>query len=121
MKYQLELLVNQTLFFKIVVIYSGLLFGQVRQVKDCRCCKGLTRFNRDTGASRLYHLTLNTPIKCKDVTLKVSRNKEQLIQLIFNYLVANTILILPHKLTASGRDPVPLQILSQIISRCENL
>ena len=66
-------------------------------------------------------MTLDTPIKCKDVTLKLSGNKEQLIQLIFNDLVANTTLILPHKLTVSGRDPVPLQILSQIISRCENL
>ena len=46
--------------------------------------KSLTTFNRDTRASRLYHLTLDTPMQSKDVILKVSENKQQLIQLIFN-------------------------------------
>ena len=33
--------------------------------------KGPTRFNRETGASRVHHLTLDTPIQSKDVILKM--------------------------------------------------
>ena len=84
------------------------------QVEDGRCLpyidrhygdsiKVPTRFNRETGASRVYHLTLDTPIQSKDVILKVSENKEQLIQLIFNDLVANAMLIFPRKLNVTGK------------------
>ena len=83
--------------------------------------KGLTRFNRDTGASRVYHLTLDTPIQSKGVILKVSENKKQFVQLIFNDQVANAVFIFLHKLTVTGEDPVPLQILNGHISRCESL
>ena len=83
--------------------------------------KGLTKFNRDTGASRVYHLRLDTPIQSKDVILKVSENKEQLIQLIFIDLVANLMLIFPQKFIVTRKDPVPLQIFNGHISRCENL
>ena len=62
-----------------------------------------TRFNRETGASRVYHLTLDTPIQSKDVILKVSENKEHLIQLIFNDLVATAMLIFLRKLNATGK------------------
>ena len=41
--------------------------------------KDLTRFNHDTGANCVYHLTLDTPIQSNDFILKVSENKEQLI------------------------------------------
>ena len=41
--------------------------------------KSLTRFYRDSGASRVYQLTLDAPIPSRDVMLKVSENKEQLI------------------------------------------
>ena len=57
--------------------------------------KGLAIFNRDTGGSRVYHVPLDKPIQSKDVILKVSENKEQLIQLIFNYLVANEFINIP--------------------------
>ena len=83
--------------------------------------KGLTRFNRDTGASRVYHLILNTPIQCKDVILKMSENKEQLIRLIYDDVVANAMLIFPHKFIVNGEDSVPLQTFKGHISRCENL
>ena len=64
---------------------------------------------------------LDTPIQTKDVILKVSENKEQLIQLIFNDLVANAMVIFPHILTLNGKDPVPLHIFNRHISRCQNL
>ena len=41
--------------------------------------KGLTKFNPDTGASHVYYLALDTPMQSKDVILKVSENKKQLI------------------------------------------
>ena len=53
--------------------------------------------------------------------LKVSEDKEQLIQLIFNDLVTNAMLIFPHKLTVTEKDLVPLQIFNGHISRCKNL
>ena len=74
--------------------------------------KCLARFNRDTTASGVCHLT---PIQSKDVILKLFEVKEQLIQLIFNDLVANAMLIFPHKLT-TGKDTVLLQIFSGHVS-----
>ena len=47
--------------------------------------------------------------------LKLFEVKEQLIQLIFNGLVANAMLIFPHKLT-TGKDTVPLQIFNGHVS-----
>ena len=82
---------------------------------------GLTKFDYDTGANRVYHLTLDTPIQAKDVIRKVSEIKKQVIQLIFNDLGANIMLILPHKLTVTGKDPAPLQIFDGHISHYENL
>ena len=61
--------------------------------------KALTRFTRDTGTSHVCHLTLDTPIQSEYLIPKVSENKEHLIQLIYNYLVAKAILIFSHKLT----------------------
>ena len=46
--------------------------------------------------------------------LKVSENKEQLIQLIFNDMLASAMLLFPHKLSVTGIDPVPIQILKDI-------
>ena len=56
-----------------------------------------------------------TPIQSKDVILKLFEVREQLIQLIFNDLVANAMLIFPHKLT-TGKDTVPLQIFNGHVS-----
>ena len=69
------------------------------------------------------HITLHSIhlYNLKDMILKVSENKKQLNQLIFNDLVANIKLIFTHKLTVTGKDPVLLQIFKGHISRCENL
>ena len=48
-------------------------------------------------------------------------NKEQLIQFIFSYLVPNAMLIFPHKLTVTGKDPVLLQIFNGHITSCKNV
>ena len=64
------------LSFYMVVLSSGLLLGQVRELLDPslrnfddryydEIIKGLTRFNRDTSACRVDYLTLDTPIQSK--------------------------------------------------------
>ena len=72
-------------------------------------------------SNRVYHLTLYTPIQSKYVKLKMFENKEQLIQLISNDMFASAMLFFPHKLSVTGIDPVPLQILNGHISSCESL
>ena len=56
-----------------------------------------------------------------DIVSKVWLDLEQLIQLIFKYLVANAMLVFPHKLNVTGKDPVQLQIFNGLISCCKNL
>ena len=69
----------------------------------------------------MYQLTLDDPIPSRDVMLKVSENKEQLIQLIIDDLIANERSMYPKKLTLTGKDPVPLQIFNGNVSGRENL
>ena len=65
-------------------------------------------------------LTLDTSIQSKDVILKVSENKEQLIHFIFIILVANAMLIIQRKLIVTEKDPASLQIFNGHISHCGN-
>ena len=51
--------------------------------------KGLTRKYRDNGTSRVYQLTPVIALPPRDVVLKVTENKVQLIQLIVQNLVRN--------------------------------
>ena len=70
--------------------------------------KNLNKFHCDTGLSRVYHVILGLPIHSKDVMLKVSENKEQLIKYILNELVANAMVIFPQKKTDTGKDTLLL-------------
>ena len=83
--------------------------------------KGLTRFYRDSGASRVYQLTADTPLPSRDVLLQVSENKEQLIQLIVDDLIANARYMFPNRLIVTGKDPVPLQIWNGDVTGCDHL
>ena len=51
--------------------------------------KGLTRKNRDKGASRVYQLIPSTPLPSRDVILTVTDNKVQLIKLIIDSILEN--------------------------------
>ena len=46
--------------------------------------EGLARMNRDTIANRVYNFLLDMQLHFWDVVLKVTKNKEQLTELIVN-------------------------------------
>ena len=78
--------------------------------------KGLTRKNRDIGASRVYQLTADTPLPSRETVLTVTENKVQLIQLIINDFLENPkSLHYKHKLVVTGPDPDPFEISNGII------
>ena len=59
----------------------------------------------------MYQLTPVTALQQRDVGLKVTENKVQLIQLIVQNLVRNPAIFHGrHKLIVTGQDPVPLEI-----------
>ena len=56
--------------------------------------EGLTRMNRDTIANRVYNVLLYMQLHSWDVVLKVTKNKEQLIELIVNKIKTGVVEIM---------------------------
>ena len=56
--------------------------------------EGLTRMNRDTIANRVYNFLLDMQLHSWDVVLKVTKNKEQLIELIVNKIKTGVVEIM---------------------------
>ena len=72
--------------------------------------KQMTRSSRSgNDASRKHQLNLHTTLPTQKVVLTVTYNKEQLIDLICQYLV-NHIVINQTKLGITGKDPTPVQV-----------
>ena len=72
--------------------------------------KQMTRSSRSgNDASRKHQLNLHTTQPTQKVILTVTYNKEQLIDLICQYLV-NHIVINQTKLGITGKDPTPVQV-----------
>ena len=72
--------------------------------------KQMTRSSRSgNDASRKHQLNLHTTLPTQKVVLTVTYNKEQLIDLICQYLV-NHIVINQTKLVITGKDPTPVQV-----------
>lgn len=75
--------------------------------------KHLTRLSRaGKDASRRHQLSLDTPLPPQKVTLTVTENKVQLIDLLCQNL-ANTLKQLPEntkRIVITGKDPVPIEI-----------
>ena len=79
--------------------------------------KGLKRKYRNNGASQVYQLTPITSLPLKDIVLKVTESKVQLIQLIVQDLVRNPETFhSKHKLIVTEQDPVPLEIYNSYVS-----
>ena len=84
--------------------------------------KGLTRTYRDTGASRIYQLHPETALPSKDIVLKVSHNKDQLIKLIINKIISEAHKYTGrNKLVVTGSDPVPLELYNGNVNPCPDL
>ena len=83
--------------------------------------KGLTRHYRDIGASRVYQLTLDTELPSMDVLLKVTENKEQLIQLVVDDFIRHASSIYPNKVILTGQDPIPIQISNGNVTSAKDL
>ena len=73
--------------------------------------KEFTRSMRETGASRVYSLNTTTQLPPREVTLSVTNNKKQLIQLIVLDLMSNKEM-LNGKLVVTGASPIPVEITS---------
>ena len=71
--------------------------------------KGLTRMNRDTGASRIHNCLPEMQLPSRDVVLRFTKNKEQLIELIVNKIKTDTVKI-RNIITVTGKDPIPFKI-----------
>ena len=78
--------------------------------------KESTRSQRDTGASRVYSLNTTTLLPPREVTLSVTKNKKQLIQLIVLDLMSNKAMI-DGKVIVTGASPIPVEITSSSITQ----
>ena len=76
--------------------------------------KESTRLSRDQGSSRVYVLGIETKLPSQTITLTVSKNKAQMINLIVKDLVDHKDSI-QTKLVITGSDPIPIEINSGVI------
>lgn len=83
--------------------------------------KNITRSKRaGIGASRNHQLTMHTPLPSQKVTLTVTHNKVELINLICQYL-AQHMSHASNRLVITGEHPVPTQITIDKVSEREDL
>ena len=84
--------------------------------------KSATCSNRDVGASRVYHLSSSTNLPSQKVMLTVSKNKQQLIDLIIRDLCAHKAEVsIFNTLIVTGSEPFPIEITNDDIIQCESL
>jgi len=78
--------------------------------------KSGTRSSRSgQQASRRHQLGLSSPLPSQKVTLTVTSNKEQLIDLICSELLEKRHEVAPeHMLVVTGKDPVPMEIMCDL-------
>ena len=67
-----------------------------------------------TGASRVYNVLPEMQLPSRDVVLKVTKNKEQLYELIVNRIKTDTVKI-RNTITVTSKDPIPLKITNGCI------
>ena len=86
-----------------------------------RSTKSATRSNRaGMNVSRRHVLKLQTPLPSKDVVLKVTHNKTQLIKLIVQYLLGH-LEDNDNELVITSKEPVPIVLRNRKISKRDAL
>ena len=86
-----------------------------------RSTKSATRSNRaGMNVSRRHVLKLQTPLPSKDVVLKVTHNKTQLIKLIVQYLLDH-LEDNDNELVITSKEPVPIVLRNGKISKRDAL
>ena len=78
--------------------------------------KESTRSMHDTGASQVYSLSTTTRLPPQEVTLLVTKNKKQLIQLIVLDLMSHKAM-LDGKVIVTGASPIPVEITPSNINQ----
>lgn len=87
--------------------------------------KDVARQKREVGVSRVYQLSLLSPLPSQKVTLTVTENKKQLINLICSDLVQNKEYLEPYtrinKLVVTGQDEIPNEISGLSVVKRQDL
>ena len=70
--------------------------------------------SRDTGASRVCNFLPYMQLPSRDVVLKVTKNKEHVIELTV-YKIKINIVKIRIKITVTGKDPIPFKVINGCI------
>ena len=82
----------------------------------------MTRIYRDNRARRVYQLQPEMELPARDVVLKVTENKVQLIHLIIEKFKSSAVEInCRSKIVITGKDPIPFEISNDVIKNRPDL
>ena len=70
--------------------------------------------NRDTGASRIYDFLPDMQLPTRDVALKDTKNKKELVEIIVNKIKTD-IAKIRNTIKVTGKDLIPLKVTNECI------
>ena len=94
----------------IIFIVCYLLWSIISRYKRKLSTKQACRIKRTKTSSRIFNLSLSQPLPPQSVLLGVTINKEQLVDLIVEDLIAHKGDLVNNPLILTGPDPVPVEI-----------